>query len=143
MKQATQSKTLSKADYHALASFRCAVRTILAHGDEAARKAGITPQQNQALLIVRGQPGRDYVSIGELADGLVIKHHSAVGLVDRLEDQGLVRRVQSKEDRRAVHVHLTARGVSLLDSLAPAYRQELRLTGRDLRRLVQSISSSE
>jgi DNA-binding MarR family transcriptional regulator len=139
MKKASSHKTLSKAEYETLASFRCAVRKVLNDGDEAARKIGITPQQNQALLAIRGFPGREYVTVGELAEWLQIRHHSAVGLVDRLESLGYVKRRQSTEDRRTVHVQLTARGQSVLNRLTPAYREELRLTGRDLRQLIESI----
>src|SRR5579859_1886698 len=79
---------LSKADYEALAEFRWSLRHFLGFSEAAARAAGITPQQHQALLAIKGFPGRDKVSVGELAERLQIEHHSAVGLADRLVRRG-------------------------------------------------------
>src|SRR5512143_1731075 len=94
----------SKADYETLAAFRHALRQVLHFSEEAAERVGLTPQQHQALLAIKGYPGRDYVSIGELAERLRIRHHSAVGLVDRLEAQNLVARQGAEADRRQVYV---------------------------------------
>ena len=74
---------LSKEDYESLASFRGALRRFLRFSEEGARAAGITPQQHQALLAVMGQNGRDWASISEIAEFLQLKHHTAVGLIDR------------------------------------------------------------
>jgi DNA-binding MarR family transcriptional regulator len=138
----TSKISLSKNEYETLASFRCAARKMLARGDEAARQLGITPQQNEALLVLQGFPGRDYATIGELAEWLLIRHHSAVGLVDRLEAQGLVKRKQSTEDRRTVYVHLTAKGRNLIGKMGSIYRDELSMAGPDLRKRVESAASS-
>src|SRR5512138_2279205 len=103
----TTTKPISKQEYEALAAFRYAIRQFLRAREEAARKVGVTPQQQQALLAIKGFPGRDYASIGELAERLQIRHHSAVGLVDRLEAQGLIERRPPENDRRQVFVVLT------------------------------------
>lgn len=93
-----------------------------------ARAAGIEPQQHQLLLALRGQPG-GHASIGVLAERLQIQHHSAVELVDRLEDRGLVSRSRAPADRRQVQVHLTAHGEAELEKLAQCHLNELRNNG--------------
>lgn len=117
--------TLTKGDYEQLALCRTVIRRFLRRSEEAARAAGITPQQHQLLLAVKGQQGRDWAYIGELADALQIRHHAAVGLVDRCEAAGLVQRSQGLRDRRQVRVLLTPQGESLLARLETAGRDEL------------------
>jgi DNA-binding MarR family transcriptional regulator len=87
-----------------LAAFRCGLRQFLRFSESAAASAGVTPRRYQALLAIKGFPGRDSVTIGELSEQLQIAHHSAVRLVDRLEAQHLIIRVASNEDRRQVYV---------------------------------------
>ena len=77
--------SLSKADYEALAEFRYALRKFLGFSEAAASEHGVTPQQYQALLAIEGFPGRNWVTVGELAEQMRIAHHSAVGLVDRMQ----------------------------------------------------------
>ncbi len=113
-------------DYQLLAEFRYQLRCFLAFSERAAAEAGLTPQQHQALLAVRGFPGRERASVGELAERLQLRHHSAVGLVDRLERRGLLRRERSREDARRVQLAVTARGQRLLARLSAAHRDELR-----------------
>src|SRR5512136_2658147 len=103
----TDFSTFSKEDYETLAEFRYAVRCFLRFSEDAAQSAGLTLQQHQALLFIIGYPGREQVTIGELAERLQIRHHSTVGLVDRLEEQGLVERTQNHEDKRQVFISLT------------------------------------
>ena len=81
-------RPIVKADYEALAAFRHALREFLDFSQEAARRAGLTPQQHQALLAIKGYPGREVVTVSELAERLLLRHHSAVGLLDRLEILG-------------------------------------------------------
>src|SRR6476659_1509253 len=88
----TKKSTVSQEEYETLAAFRYQLRQFLRFSEEAAKSVGLTPQQNQALLTIKGFPARDYVTIGELAEWLQIKHHSAVGLVNRLVAQDLVTR---------------------------------------------------
>ena len=111
-------QTLSKSEYEDLAAFRHGIRQFLRFSEDAAKRAGVTPQQHQALLGIKGFPGRDYVAVGELAERLQLRHHSAVGLVDRLMAEKLVSREIAAEDRRRVLVQLTARGERILRQLA-------------------------
>ncbi len=91
---------ISKADYEALHAFRYALRRFLHFSEEGARAAGLTAQQQQLLLAVKGQPGRDWATITDLAESLQILHHAAVGLVDRCERAGLVVSKPHREGRR-------------------------------------------
>src|SRR6202453_717825 len=102
-----KSRQLIKAQYETLAEFRYILRQFVHFSETAAQAAGLTPQQHQALLAIKGFPGRDFVSMGELAERLQVRHHSAVGLVDRLVRQRLVCRLPSAADRRRVEVRLS------------------------------------
>src|SRR5579864_1445213 len=84
---------MADSDYTALAQFRLQVRTFLAFSETAAQRAGLTPQQHQALLAIKGFAGKDAASIGDVARFLLIRHHTAVELVDRISKLGLVKRV--------------------------------------------------
>ena len=110
--------------YEGLAGFRLALRRFLAFSEAASREAGITPGQYQALLVIRSHPD-GAIMIRELADQMLLQHHGAVQLVDRLARSGLVSRRHSKVDRRSVLVRLTAKGRVLLRRLAMMHRKEL------------------
>lgn len=127
-------------DHQALANFRYWLRQFLRFSEEAASAVGITPTQHQALLAVSGFPGRDRITIGELAERLQVRHHSAVGLVDRLVAQGLMRREQGRDDRRRVFVRLTPRGARLLERLSAAHEAELRRIGPELRAVLRRLA---
>ncbi|HTP07606.1 MAG TPA: MarR family transcriptional regulator [Anaerolineae bacterium] len=133
---------VSKADYETLAAFRYTLRQFLHFSEEAARKVGLTPQQHQALLAIKGYPGRDYVTIGELAERLQIRHHSAVGLVDRLEAQNFVARQAAEDDRRQVYVQVTSRGLNLLEQLSATHRTELQRVGPQISQLLAQLEIS-
>src|SRR5689334_5220469 len=120
---------LSKAQYELLAAFRYALRRFLHFSEAAATAAGITPQHHQALLAIKGFPGRDHVTVGELAERLQLRHHSAVGLVNRLVARRLVTRRRDAIDRRQVHLVLSARGQSLLEEVSTAHKEQLRRLG--------------
>jgi len=135
----SQRKPISKSQYENLAAFRFALRKFLRFSEAAAGTAGLTPQQHQALLAIKGFPGRDHVTVGELAERLQIKHHSAVGLIDRLVLENLVERDPSVEDRRQVHIRLTARGEGMLEELSSMHREQLRLIGPELSALLQRL----
>jgi DNA-binding MarR family transcriptional regulator len=120
---------IAKQDYEILARFRRDLRRFLHFSEEAARAQGITPQQHQLLLAVKGTPGRDWATVGELAAGLQLRHHSVVGIVDRSERAGLVERRAHAADRRVIEVHLTDRGAALLHRLTAVHRIELRRLG--------------
>ena len=132
---------LSKADYEALAEFRYALRKFLGFSERAASQNGVTPQQYQALLAIEGFPGRNWVTMGELAEQMRIAHHSAVGLVDRMEAMRLVRRTMASDDRRRVRVSLTAKGLKRLEKLYLVHREELRSSGSHLATLLQKAAS--
>jgi DNA-binding MarR family transcriptional regulator len=136
----TDLSTISKNDYETLAEFRYAVRRFLSFSENAAGSVGLTLQQHQALLFIIGHPGRGQITIGELAERLQIHHHSAVGLVNRLEDKGFVERVLNEADRRQVFIGLTGKGVSVLESLASTHREELRVMGPQLCTLLRQIT---
>ena len=133
---------VSKEQYEALAAFRYSLRQFMRFSEEAAQRVGLTPQQHQALLAIRGFPGRERVLIGELAERLQLRHHSVVGLVDRLEAQGLVVREPDTTDRRKVYVSLTPRGSEILEQLASTHRDELRRLGPQLDTLLESLSDT-
>ena len=117
---------MRRRDYEALASFRYGLRKFFRFSEEKAAAVGLSMRQYQALLTIRGFPGRDEVTIGEMAEWLQIRHHSAVGLVDRLESQRLVARRRSSEDRRHVFIRLTSKGRKVLERLAALNKEELR-----------------
>ena len=133
-------RQLDKAQYETLAEFRYALRQFMHFSEEAAQAAGITPQHHQTLLAIKGYPGRDSVTVGELAERLQLRHHSAVGLVDRLVVEKLVSRVPSTEDRRQVFIQLTSRGENVLAKLSSAHSQQLRRMGPGLSRLLKQLT---
>ena len=112
-------------DYVALADFRQALRQFMVFSEERAAEHGLTPQQHQALLAIRGAPG-EHVTIGDLAKRLVLKPHSATGLVDRLESVGLVERRASATDRRSATIDLTPKALESLERLSATHQEELR-----------------
>jgi DNA-binding MarR family transcriptional regulator len=130
-------ESLPKSDYELLAAFRYTLRKFIGFSEEAATKHGVTPQQYQSLLAIEGHPGRNWVTVGELAERMRVTHQSAVGLVDRLEAMRLVKRTPSTEDRRRVCVALTAKGLKMLEKLYLVHRDELRTTGPQLVTLLQ------
>ncbi|HSU99532.1 MAG TPA: helix-turn-helix domain-containing protein, partial [Roseiarcus sp.] len=93
---------LDDHDYAALASFRRELRVFLAFSAEAAREAGLTAQQHQAVLAIRGLAPAGEVTKNDLADQLLLKPQTAAELVDRLEEAGLVQRKRDADDRRRV-----------------------------------------
>jgi len=112
-------------DYATLATFRYELRHFLHFSENAAAEAGLTAQQHQALLALRAAPGGSML-VGTLAERLMLRPHSASGLVDRLMGLGLVERSRADGDRRQVHILLTEMGRTVLASLAASHRAELR-----------------
>jgi DNA-binding MarR family transcriptional regulator len=128
-------KVMQKKDYEALAVFRYALRKFFRFSEEGASKFGLSMRQYQALLTILGFPRREEITIGEMAEWLQIKHHSAVGLVDRLESENLVKRKRDKNDRRVVCIRLTRKGKWVLEKLASLNKQELRRLKPQIRQL--------
>lgn len=115
---APEGPPLTRDDYRALGDFRLAIRQFLAFSEQGAREHGLTAQQHQALLAIKAHPGPDPISIGELAESLLIKNHSAVELVARLVERDLVARRDSDADRRRVVLTLRPRGADILETIS-------------------------
>jgi DNA-binding MarR family transcriptional regulator len=134
-------RSLTTADYQALAELRHQIRRFLHFSEQAARRAGLEPRQHQLMLSLKGLPSGVRPSIGELAQRLLIEHHSAVELVNRLAKGGYVQRERDGEDRRAVLISLTRKGEKILRDLSLDHRAELRVQGpaltAALRRTIQ------
>lgn len=131
---------MTRAEYEILAAFRYELRRFLNFSERAAEAHGLEVQQYLALLAIEGYPGRNYVTVGELAERLRIAAHSAVGLVDRLEAKGLLKRETSKEDKRKVLLRLTRRGRARLEKLATAHKAELKTAGPLLAGLLRQLN---
>jgi DNA-binding MarR family transcriptional regulator len=134
-----RTRALAKADYETLSELRYLMRRFAAFSEGEARSEGLTPQQHQALLAIRGFPGSGRATIGNLAERLNLRPHSAVGLVDRLVSKGLVRRHVDRADRRRVCIRLTRRSEALLAGLSVAHRNELRRLAPLLRGLLARL----
>jgi DNA-binding MarR family transcriptional regulator len=117
-KPRSDDEALTPEDYRALGEFRRAIRQFLAFSEEGAKAYGLTSQQHQALLAIKIHPGPDPISIGDLADSLMIKNHSAVELVARLVERDLAARRDSEADRRRVVLELLPRGVDALEAIS-------------------------
>ena len=131
---------LTTQHYAQLAAWRRALRTFLRFSERAAEDVGLGAQQYQAMLVVRGWTEGRPVTIGDLAGELFIKHNSAVGLVDRLVEQGIMTRAISKADRRRVELALTPRGRTVLATLAALHRRELQRLGPVFKRFLAEIA---
>ena len=129
--------------YQALAAFRRALRGFTVFSEAAARQAGLTPQQHQAVLAIKGAPSNRPLSVGDLAEALALRHHSAVELTDRLVEAGLVVRTQAEDDRRKLALGLTPRAEEVLDRLSAMHLAELRQRGPALVTLLQAIIQPE
>ena len=130
---------LSKQEYELLAELRYALRRFAWQTELEARKAGLSPQQYQLMLAIKGFPGRQWANISELAERLQIRHNAVIGLVNRGEANGLVQRVQDADqsDRRIVQVHVTPEGERILKRLAQALREQR----EQLRRVVLEMEN--
>ncbi|HWD17904.1 MAG TPA: helix-turn-helix domain-containing protein [Verrucomicrobiae bacterium] len=132
-------KKLSKVQHENLAAFRYALRKFLHFSEETARRAGITAQQHQALLAIKGFPGPHPVTIRDLAERLQLRHHSVVGLLDRLADLKLTTRKRAPADHRQVQVQLTAHGEQILEKLSATHEAQLRRIGPELSALLEKL----
>lgn len=121
-----KTRPLVKADFEALSEFRYQLRRFLHFSEAAANAEGLTPLQYQLLLHIKGCPGSESMTVGQLAERLQSQHHGTVALISRCESAGLVTRSPGKTDRRQVNVTLTPRGEECLRRLAELHRAELR-----------------
>ncbi|WP_079507486.1 MarR family winged helix-turn-helix transcriptional regulator [Mesobacillus jeotgali] len=120
---------LSKDVYEYLAEFRYQLRKFQKFSETAAQNMGITGQQHQLMLAIKGFPGRDYATPRELAERLQVTHHSCVGLIDRCEESGLVSRRKNPEDGRSIFVEVTEKGVGILEGLSEIHLDEIKRIG--------------
>jgi DNA-binding MarR family transcriptional regulator len=123
---------LTDADYEDLLTLRTGLRRFLRWSEQQAEAASLTPAQHQLLLAIRGHPDRRGPTIGEVADYLLLRHHSAVGLIDRADASGLVVRVRDPDDRRLVRLQLTPVGRKRLEALSAQHLEELQRLGLKL-----------
>ena len=139
LRKAERRYRLETRDYARLAAFRQALREFLRFSEEAAAAVGLTAQHYQAMLILRASADEG-CTIVDLARQLLIKHNSAVGLVDRLVDEGLATREPSKADRRKVELQLSTKGRQVLAKLAGVHRQELQRIGPHLESVIHEAA---
>ncbi|MCY0876309.1 MAG: MarR family transcriptional regulator [Firmicutes bacterium] len=125
----TSQPKLPKETFEELAQLRYQMRKFIHFSEEAARKMGLTPQQHQLLLMIKGFPGRDYATPTELAERLQLRHHTCLGLISRTEQLGLLYRTPNEDDHRSVWIHLTQNGEQLLEQLSHIHLEELRRIG--------------
>jgi len=130
-------KASDAVDYRLLAEFRHLLRGFVTFSEAAAREAGLTPQQHQALLALKAFEGN--ATVGQLAQRLLLKHHSAVGLADRLARAGLLTRRTDPQDRRRVTLALTAKAEKVLEKLTAVHREELRRLAPALREILARL----
>lgn len=129
----------AELDYRALAELRHQIRRFLTFSENEARAAGLEPQQHQLLLAVKGLPVGSRPTIGVLAERLLLKHHTVVGLVDRLVAADLAERCPSDVDRREILVRVTTRGERILRKLSLTHQAELRTAATLLVRSLEAI----
>jgi len=129
-------------DFLAMAELRYQIRRFLRFSENAARQAGIEPQQHQLLLAVKGLPKKLKPTIGVLAERMQLQHHSAVELVDRLSDRGFLLRLRATDDRRQVLVKLTHDGEEFLKKLSLHHLQELQSSGPKFVKILQGLIES-
>lgn len=141
--RAAQTHELAPHDYEILAEFRYLLMRFAAFSEQAAHAAGLAPRQHQALLAIKGYPGGGEATIGMLAERLGIRHHSTVGLVDRLVSHGYLMRREDPDDRRRTFLSLTAAGEQALAGLSTAHQRELRRVAPLLKSLLGRLGPEE
>jgi DNA-binding MarR family transcriptional regulator len=130
---------LTQADFEHLLALRTGLRRFLRWSERQSEAAGITPAHHQLLLAIRGHPDPAGPTVGEVAGYLVLRHHSAVGLIDRAAAAGLVNRSPDPANNRLVRLTLTPSGLEKLDGLTDAHREELAHLARTMRTLWQAV----
>lgn len=130
---------LSQAHIRQLAEFRYQLRRFLHFSEEAARRAGVEPQQHSLLLQLKGLPTGLRPTISTVAERLLVKHHSAGELVDRAVERGLIERVKSEDDRREVYLRLTPEGERIIGELAQQHWEQVFEDGRALHDAIGAI----
>ena len=141
-KKRTKGHTSYAVDYEALAQFRYQLRKFLSFSEAAAHDAGLTSQQHQALLAIKGFSGTQPVSVGDLAGLLLVRHHTAVELVDRMAKLALLVRIVDGNDSRRILVKLTRKGEQKLQILSKIHFEELQAASPRLTRILRSFRRS-
>ena len=118
--------TITDEHYRQILKFRTQLRYFLHWSEQEVRSVGLTPNQYQLLLAIRGHPDKNHPTVSDIANYLFLKHHSAVGLIDRAEKAGLVKRIKDPDDHRITRLSLSTQGDNSLVQLASTHIQELR-----------------
>jgi DNA-binding MarR family transcriptional regulator len=134
---------ISLSQYQSLAEFRYQLRRFLHFSEQVARSVGLEPQQHQLLLALKGLPQGRPATVGELAERLQIQHHSTVELINRMVEKNFLERSRDANDQRKVIIHLTSFGEEVLRKLSLLHRTELRSSGPELVRALNSVISGE
>lgn len=134
---------MTEAQYRRLLRIRSGLRQFLRWSEEQARHAGLTGPQHQLLLAVKGHADPRGPTIGDIAEYLVLKHHSAVGLIDRADRSGLVVRRADPDDHRVVRLRLTAKGERSLAKLSALHLEELARLAPEMSSVWQDLGSSK
>jgi DNA-binding MarR family transcriptional regulator len=136
-------KKLTSAEYQALGEFRYQIRRFLHFSDQAVEAAGLERAQYQLMLAVKGRPEGMRPRIRDVANRMLIQHHSAVELINRLEARGFVRRERGLDDRREVRVELTPKGERVLEKLALHHHQELQSSAPTLVAALRRVTTGK
>ena len=136
-------RKLTDDDYERLSEFRYGLRRFLHWSEQQARGAGITPTQHQLLLAIRSSRDPRGATVGEVAEVLIIRHHSAVELIDRAQDAGLVTRERDPDTQSVVHLKLTEFGARTLSALSEVHLRELAQLAPTMQALVGALSEHE
>ena len=135
--------TLTDADYRRLAEFRYGLRRFLHWSEQQAQNTGITPTQHQLLLAIRSSEDPRGATVGEVAEVLIIRHHSAVGLIDRAQEKGLITRERDPDTQSVVHLKLTDFGARTLSALSEVHLRELAQLAPTMQALLGALSEPE
>jgi DNA-binding MarR family transcriptional regulator len=138
-----RTRKLSDADYQQLADLRYGLRRFLHWSSVQARDAGITPTQHQLLLAIRSSRDPRGATVGEVAEVLIIRHHSAVGLIDRAQEAGLIERERDPDTQSVVHLRLTEFGALTLSALSEVHMRELAQLAPTMQALFAALSEPE
>ncbi len=137
--QPQSESDLTPYEYAALAEFRYQIRRFLHRSETAAAAAGVEARQYQFLLALRGLTQQERVTIRDLAERMQLRHHSVVGMINRLVERKFIERRRGDHDRRQVYIHLTPKGDALLRKLAIYHRGELQASGPALVESLQAL----
>lgn len=139
----SRRRTLSDADYQRLAQLRHGLRSFLHWSGEQAQRAGVTAAQHQLLLAVRASTDPRGPTVGDVADVLLIRHNSAVGLIDRAQEAGLVARERDPDLQSLVRLRLTDAGAAKLESLSELHMRELSQLAPTMRALWAALGEAD